>query len=79
MIKIAAGWRRLRRWPARVSFQGLTRLDGFAAKDRGATATEYAILVSLIAVVIVTGVAFFGHNLNDWYHRLGAHIGPYTS
>jgi Flp pilus assembly pilin Flp len=31
--------------------------------DRGATATEYAIMVSLIAIVIVGAVTVFGTNL----------------
>jgi len=31
--------------------------------DRGATATEYAIMVSLIAVVIIGGVTLFGQNM----------------
>ncbi|QGN56703.1 Flp family type IVb pilin [Nostocoides sp. HKS02] len=31
--------------------------------DRGATAVEYAIMVSLIAVVIVSGVSLFGQNI----------------
>ena len=31
--------------------------------DRGATATEYAIMVSLIAIVVISGVTLFGQNL----------------
>ncbi|MFC8502958.1 Flp family type IVb pilin, partial [Pedococcus sp. NPDC057267] len=31
--------------------------------DRGATAVEYAIMVSLIAVVIVSAVTLFGQNM----------------
>ena len=41
------------------------RLRAFS--DRGATATEYAILVAFIAVVIVVGVGFFGQHLGAWY------------
>jgi pilus assembly protein Flp/PilA len=47
--------------------------------DRGATATEYAMLVGFIALVIVAGVTFFGQNLNDWFHRLGATVQPFSS
>ena len=36
----------------------------FATDDeRGATATEYALLLAFIAVVIITAVALFGTNL----------------
>jgi Flp pilus assembly pilin Flp len=46
--------------------------------DRGATATEYAILVAFIALLIILGVTFFGNNLNDWFHRLGQAVGSYV-
>jgi pilus assembly protein Flp/PilA len=36
-------------------------------QDRGATATEYAVLVAFIALVIVVGVALFGNALNTLY------------
>jgi pilus assembly protein Flp/PilA len=40
------------------------------AKDRGATATEYALLVALIALVIVVGVGLFGNALNNFFTGL---------
>lgn len=39
--------------------------------ERGATATEYGLLVGFIAVVIVVGVAVFGDALNTYYDGLG--------
>ena len=41
------------------------RLDD--AKDRGATATEYAMLVAFIAIVVVGGVTIFGSALSTWF------------
>jgi pilus assembly protein Flp/PilA len=38
--------------------------------DTGATATEYALLVGFIAMVIIVGVTAFGSNLNDFYDRM---------
>jgi len=35
-----------------------------ARGDRGATAVEYGIMVSLIALVIVAGVTLFGRNVS---------------
>jgi pilus assembly protein Flp/PilA len=35
--------------------------------DRGATAVEYGLMVSLIAAVIVTAVALLGTNLNTLF------------
>jgi pilus assembly protein Flp/PilA len=61
------------------------RLAALAAKlglvadrsDRGATATEYALLVGLIAIVIAVGVGFFGSNLNDFYQQISSAVGGY--
>lgn len=43
-------------------------------KDRGATATEYALLVALIALVIVAAVTFFGNALSDFFHGIGSTV-----
>lgn len=42
--------------------------------DRGATATEYAILVALIAIAIVGGITLFGTQLNQWFSTLAAGV-----
>jgi pilus assembly protein Flp/PilA len=42
-----------------------------APKDeRGATATEYGLLVGFIALAIVLGVTAFGTALNDFFNAL---------
>jgi len=41
------------------------------AKDRGATATEYAILIVGIALIVAVGAAVFGGALSDWFKGLG--------
>ena len=38
--------------------------------ERGATATEYALLVALIALAIVIGVTAFGTALNDFFNSI---------
>ena len=40
--------------------------------DEGATAVEYGLLVSLIAVVVILGVSAFGSHLNDVFNGLVA-------
>ena len=40
----------------------------YTMDDRGATALEYAIMASLIAVVIIVAVAFLGGNLGDLFN-----------
>ena len=41
----------------------LTRIND----DRGASLVEYALLLSLIAVVCITAVTFFGQSTSDAY------------
>lgn len=42
--------------------------------DRGATATEYGLLVGFIAFVIIAGVTAFGGNLGSYFSGLGGWI-----
>jgi pilus assembly protein Flp/PilA len=42
--------------------------------EKGATATEYSLLVGLIALVIVAGVTLFGKNLNTFFSGLGTTV-----
>lgn len=42
--------------------------------EKGATATEYSLLVGLIALVLVVGVGFFGSKLNLWFSTLGTTV-----
>ena len=43
-------------------------------RERGATATEYAILVSFIALVVVISIAFFGSNLSVYYNQIATKV-----
>jgi pilus assembly protein Flp/PilA len=45
------------------------------AHDRGATATEYAMLVAFIAVAIAVAVTAFGKNLSAFFTSLSHKIG----
>ena len=56
-----------------------SRVVDMFEKERGATATEYAILVAFIALLIIIGVTFFGDNLNNWFGRLGNHVNSFNS
>ena len=48
-----------------------TRVAEIRDKERGATATEYALLIALIAVVILVGVLAFGTALSNFFTTLG--------
>jgi pilus assembly protein Flp/PilA len=49
------------------------------AKDRGATATEYALLVALIAIAIVVAVTAFGGALSDFFTNLGSKVSGWAT
>ena len=42
--------------------------------ERGATATEYGLLVGFIALVIIAGVTVFGGTLDSYFSGLGGWI-----
>ncbi|MFN2518930.1 MAG: Flp family type IVb pilin [Jatrophihabitantaceae bacterium] len=45
--------------------------------DRGATATEYALLVAFIAIAIIAGVTLFGNALNNFFGNLATKVGAF--
>ena len=51
---------------------GADRLKG--ENEKGATATEYALLVAFIAVAIIGGVSAFGGELDKFFTGLGKAI-----
>jgi pilus assembly protein Flp/PilA len=42
--------------------------------EKGATATEYSLLVGLIALIIVGGVGAFGGALNGFFNQLAGTV-----
>ncbi|WP_285249440.1 Flp family type IVb pilin [Pseudarthrobacter sp. fls2-241-R2A-168] len=50
--------------------------DRFSS-EKGATATEYSLLVGLIALVIVAGVTLFGGNLQTFFSSLAMKVGTW--
>jgi len=46
------------------------RPELYAQGDRGATAVEYAIMVSLIALVVVGGVNLFGQSVKGLFELI---------
>ncbi|MEK0153475.1 Flp family type IVb pilin [Arthrobacter oryzae] len=44
------------------------------SSEKGATATEYGLLVGLIALIIVTGVGLFGTALDNFFTGLAGTV-----
>lgn len=49
-------------------------IQSFFVGERGANATEYAILMSFIMMIVIAGITFFGLELLGWYDELTAHL-----
>ncbi len=47
--------------------------------EKGATATEYSLLVAFIALVVLIGVTAFGGALNKWFGDLAATVGSWRT
>lgn len=50
------------------------KAQNWFGSDEGATATEYGLLVGLIALIIVTGVKLFGQNLDAFFSDLATTV-----
>jgi pilus assembly protein Flp/PilA len=51
-----------------------SKIENLLKEEEGASLAEYAILVSLIAVVCILGVTFFGSTVNTMLSNAGQHI-----
>jgi Flp pilus assembly pilin Flp len=49
-------------------------INRFRVDERGATATEYAMLVVFIALAVATGAQAFSTGINTWFSAVGASI-----
>ena len=48
--------------------------DRIERDDKGATAVEYGLMVTLIAVVIITAVTTIGTELNDAFNKVATAV-----
>ena len=48
----------------------------FVADESGATAIEYGLIASLVAVAIITAVTTLGTNIGATFNRVSATMGP---
>jgi len=51
------------------------RLNSLRTEDDGATAVEYGLMVSLIAVVIILAVTAIGTNLTATFNEVATELG----
>ena len=49
------------------------------ASEKGATATEYSLLIAFVAVAIIVGAGIFGTALSDWFSDLGTEVNGWTT
>ena len=49
----------------------LSLFNGYRSDERGATATEYAMLIVFIALAVTVGATALGTGLNDLFRNIG--------
>ena len=54
-------------------------LQRFFRDEEGANLVEYALLVTLIALVVFAGVSLLGTNLNIWFSNMGSVVGNWST
>lgn len=47
------------------------------ATEKGATATEYSLLLAFIALIIIVGVTALGTALNNWFSSFESTVGTW--
>ncbi|RXZ50249.1 Flp family type IVb pilin [Agromyces binzhouensis] len=57
---------------AKAQAKAITRIAEIRAKEEGATAVEYGLMVALIAVVIIAAVTLIGTNLEAIFQAVAA-------
>jgi pilus assembly protein Flp/PilA len=55
-----------------VTLQSL--LNSLRSEEKGATAVEYGLMVSLIAIVIIVAVALVGTNLSTLFNTVATKV-----
>ena len=51
----------------------------FLSQENGASAAEYALILALVAIVIIGGLTYLGHAINDVLSHDASAIGSTTS
>ena len=54
-------------------------LNRFFRDEEGANLVEYALLVTLIALVVFVGVGALGTGLNTWFTNMGATVNKWAA
>lgn len=52
----------------------LSWINGYRRDERGATATEYAMLIVFIALAVAVGATALGGGINDLFGKIGAEL-----
>jgi pilus assembly protein Flp/PilA len=53
-------------------------VNRFRRDDRGATATEYAVLIVFVALAVAVGANILGNDLSNLFSKIGASLAAVT-
>jgi len=70
-------------WQRGDCFSGETAMKRVARKtfrsERGATATEYAVMITLVILIALGAVIFLGQSVTNLFSDFGSTVAPYFS
>jgi pilus assembly protein Flp/PilA len=49
------------------------------SSEKGATATEYSLLIAFVAFAIMVGATLFGTALSDWFEALATEVAGWST
>ncbi len=50
-------------------------INRFRRDERGVVYVEYALLITVIALVVITGAGLLGNDINDLFNGIATYIG----
>ncbi len=59
--------------------QMLHTINRFRRDERGVVYVEYALLVTVIALVVITGAGLLGNDINALFNGVATYIGAITT
>jgi len=54
-------------------------INRFRRDERGVVYVEYALLITVIALVVITGAGLLGNDINDLFNGIATYIGAITT
>ena len=72
--RVAVPRARHNRFKTPGGFRRMELVRRFIREEDGQDVVEYGLLIATIAIVVLVGISFFGHNIESWFQVLAGRI-----